>query len=105
MCPERRRVHWMQNLFTELFEPCEPEGDLFSGAFPDGKKCLETARHRPFMGCNVDGQCFTACAESLVETFTGQTLMRNSDISRSRKGLDACETRLGRCTGCELRSK
>lgn len=70
----------MQDIVEKFFKPGKLVVDLFSGKFATAKMCLDLPRHRRFLCCEADTECFAASTEELVETYAKQILTRKLDI-------------------------
>lgn len=70
--PEEKNLHCMMNLVQKFSKREVLVVDVFRGTFATAKAYSMTLRHRIFVVCEIDNDCFNKSVQGLVEVYANQ---------------------------------
>ena len=79
--PEQKADIWLMDLVAKFSPAGGRVVDLFAGTYSVARACMKLPKHRQYIGCDVDGNCFAYAEDYLVETFARQLINAKSDIN------------------------
>lgn len=95
----------MQVLVDNFSKSGEQVDDLFSGTLAIANACLELQRHRRFLGCKHDSECFAAITQALVEMYATRVLNEKSEYFCTDELMDAWKTVVQALFGLQARMR
>ena len=80
--PEQKSLPLLQELVSRFSQPGDIVTDMFAGTFSTAVACMSLPRHRVFVGCELDHDCFLQAKEDVIDKFAlfASDPNRNTDI-------------------------